>query len=174
MCTPMLALGLAVSAVQGVMQYQGQMAEYNAAQAHRQANTEAAQRAAVNTYASQQLRIAQEGEAAAQQKQDVALEAQRAMATARAAAGESGVSGLSVDALIRDLSSQQGRYDASVDANYQMTSSYLRSEMDATQDQAVARINSVPVPTKPSFGSSLVNIFSSGINSYATYKQGKG
>ena len=39
--------------------------------------------------------------------------------------------------------------------------------MDATQDQAIARINSVPQPSKPGFGATLVNIFSSGVNAYA-------
>ena len=108
MCIPVAALSLVAGIAQGVVGYMGQMSQYEHQQAQFEANREASQRAAVNQYASQQLRIQQEGEAAAQTTQDVALEGQAARSTARTAAGEAGVSGLSVNALLQDLSAQEG------------------------------------------------------------------
>lgn len=168
MCTPLALLGFAVSAVSGVMQYQGQKAEYKAAAAAKKANDEAAQQAAVDRLASQELRRDQEEESAAQKKQEARIEGLKARSTARTAAGEAGVTGLSVDALLQDLTAQEGRYEASVDNNLKITDGYLRGEMKSTQHEAVARINSVATPTKPSFGSTLVNIFSSGVKAYGS------
>jgi len=168
MCTPLALLGFAASAVSGVMQYQGAKADYAAAKAHKQTNDRAAQQAAVDRYASQQLRIMQEEEAATQKKQEAKVDAMKARSTARVAAGEAGVTGLSVDALLQDLSAQEGRYDASVDNNFRITEGYLRGEMTATRHEAFARMNAVPTPTKPSFGATLVNIFSQGVKAYGS------
>ena len=171
MCTPTLILGVALSAAQAGVSFAGAQAQADAQQDQYEANQKAARLAAANRYASQQTRIIQEEAAASQKKQNVALKAQAARSTARVAAGEAGVTGLSVDALMQDFAAQEGRYTSAVDQNYAMTENYLRGEMEATQDQAVARINAVPPPVEPSFASGLVNIFSSGVNAFAQYQK---
>jgi hypothetical protein len=165
MCVALISVVAAVAS--SLVGYAGQMANYKAQQQYYEQNAKAARVATVNRYASIQNRQLQEHDAAAQQVQQSKLEAMKARSTARTAAGEAGVTGLSVEALLQDLSAQEGRYEASVAQNYQMNQQYLRGEMEATQDQGIARINSVPYPTKPSFGAALIGAFGSGIQAYA-------
>jgi hypothetical protein len=164
MCVALISVVAAVAS--SLVGYAGQMANYKAQKQYYEENSKAAQVAATNRYASIQNRMLQERDASAQKLGESSLEGLKARSTARAAAADAGVSGLSVDALLQDLSAQEGRYEASVATNYQMNQQYLRGEMEATQDNAIARINSVPYPTKPSFGAALVGAFSSGLSAY--------
>lgn len=139
---------------------QAQAQQYKAAKERKLQNDRAARLAAVRRYATTQNRINQEREAAVQKKREVDQEALAARSKARASAADSGVSGLSVDALIQDFNMQEADYDRSVDENFSMTEEYLRGEMDAQQDQAVARMNSVPDPVKPDFsGANALGLF---------------
>lgn len=162
MCDPatLAAVSFGISAVQGVAGYFGKRAAYNANAANAVAGTEA-------QWASQQLRIQQEGAAATQDKFETNIAVAKAAATATTAAGEGGVSGLSVDYLLKDLYAAKGRHNAAVSQNLQMTTAYLQSEKEVTRAQGIDRINSVE---KPNFGATLLGIFGSGINAYGSYK----
>ena len=169
MCFSLLGIvQLAVGAASSMMNYMGQQAAYKAQVAQYNANAKAARVATVNKYASQQDRLLQEKKAAATKKAEVGREALIARSKARVASGEAGVSGLSTDALLNDFYGQEGRYDASVDSNYAMTESYLRGEMVAAQDQGIARITSVPYPTKPSFLSVIPGFLNTGLKVYSS------
>lgn len=103
MCDPLSLIGLGVSALTEVVSYQGQVA---AAEQQNQLYRENAARANQNArdqmFQTQQ-RMLQEQEAAAAEKIDNTREARAAKATASAAAGEAGVTGLSIDALLREF-----------------------------------------------------------------------
>lgn len=169
-----MAIGqFVISAASSVMAYQQQATQAEAQNEYYENNRREANQAAVNTYASQQNRALQEQKAASQQKQEVAVEGLKARSTAEVAAGESGVSGLSVDALVGDFYGQQGRYERTLDNNYAMQSDYLRGEMDATQSQAQGRINSVQQAQKPSFAGAAIRILGAGLDAFGSYKQNK-
>jgi hypothetical protein len=158
-------IGTVLSAVVG---YMGQQQQYEAQKQQYQNNREASNKAAVNTYTSQQNRALQERKAASQETQNLNIEAMRGRSTAEVAAGEAGVTGLSVDALINDYYGQQGRYERTLSNNYQMNADYLRGEMDATQAQAEGRINSVEQPIRPSFADAAVRILGAGIEAFGS------
>jgi len=172
------AVGMAVaqfalSAASAVVGYQAQQQQYEAQQQYYKNNREAANKAAVNTYASNQNRALQERAAASQELQKTNTDALRARSTAEVAAGEAGVTGLSVDALIADYYGQEGRYERTLDNNYQMNADYLRGEMDATQAQAEGRINSVEQGQKPSFADAAIRILGGGLEAYGGYQRAK-
>ena len=81
------------------------------AQARAQANASAAERQRhLQEVSSMRVQQGQEQVAAAQRISESARKAREARSTARVSAGESGVAGLSVDALINDLTKQEAEY----------------------------------------------------------------
>jgi hypothetical protein len=176
MCVGAVAMAVAqfaLSAAGTVAGFVGQSQQAEAQQEYYKNNRDAANKAAVNTYAANQNRALQERKAASQETQQLQTDAVRARSTAEVAAGEAGVSGLSVDALIGDYYGQQGRYERTLDNNYQMQADYLRGEMDATQAQAEGRINSVQQGQKPSFADAAIRILGGGLDAYGGYQRAK-
>ena len=70
---------------------------------------------------SMRIQQGQEQVAAAQRLSESARKATEARATARVSAGEAGVAGLSVDALINDLTRQEAEYSFNVQKQTQMS-----------------------------------------------------
>jgi outer membrane PBP1 activator LpoA protein len=169
----MAVASFAMSAASQVVGFQAQGQQYEAQQQHYENNRAAANKAAVETYASTQNRILQEQAAASDEAQKLNIESAKGRATAHVAAGEAGVAGLSVDALIGDFYGQQGRYERTLDNNLQMQSDYLRGEMDATTAQAEGRINSVDQGTPPSFADAALRIVGGGLDAYTGYRRNK-
>lgn len=168
------AVGMAVaqfalSAVSTVVGFQAQSAQAEAQQQMYENNRIEANRAAADNFASTQNRMLQEHAAASQELQAANREAMAGRATAEVAAGEAGVTGLSVDALIADYYGQEGRFERTLDNNLQMQQDYLQGEMTATSHQTAGRINSVQQGQKPSFADAAVRIMGAGLDSYGTY-----
>lgn len=106
-------------------------------------NAAEAQRAARDSYVSQNIRLHQEKEAADQKTFEASVEALKKRGTVYNTAGEAGVSGLSVDALVGDIFAQEGRRQMSIDTQYKANRQDVLSQMDETRARAQARINSV-------------------------------
>ena len=97
---------------------QRQMAK---AQAQAQANASAAERQRyLHEVSSMRLQQGQEQVAAAQRIQESTRKAREARSTARVSAGEAGVAGLSVDALISDLTREEASYNFATQQQTQM------------------------------------------------------
>lgn len=101
-----------------------------------------------NNYQTTQQRQMQEIEAAAQQVDERRREALQKTATARVAAGEAGVSGLSVESVLRDISGSAARDVATINQNRDWSLAQLNQQMRGQQAQAKSRINSV-LPGQP-------------------------
>lgn len=139
--TSVAGLGLSVMQMQNS---QAQMqAEATAQNQYYEDNKAAANAAAVTSYAHQQEQMRQETAKVALEKQNVQAEGISARSAAAVAAGEAGITGISVDALINDYYGKQGMFENALDQNYQMQQGYLTAEMEATEAQAISRINSV-------------------------------
>lgn len=120
MCSPLIAstiIGAAGTASSLIGQRQQAQAH---AESQRLASMQERQRylAEVSAMRTQEQ---QEDLGRTQQKQQAARRAMEARATATVSAGEAGVSGLSVDALLGDLSRQQAEYEFSVDRQSSLT-----------------------------------------------------
>jgi len=120
-------------------------------------NAREAQRAAVDSYTSQNIRLRQEKEAADQKRFEDSIEALKRRGTAYTSAGEAGVSGLSVDALVGDIFAQEGRQAIAVTSQFQANRQNILSEMDETRARAQGRINSVQRANYPSAASYIIS-----------------
>jgi len=111
---------MALGAASTVSQVQGQR-QAAKAQARSQANASAAERQRyLQEVSSMRVQQGQEQVAAAQRISESARKAREARATARVSAGEAGVAGLSVDAIINDLTKQEAEYSFATQQQTQM------------------------------------------------------
>lgn len=118
MCNP-LAIGAAVA--QGGMSFIGQRQAAEAQEKAQRNATIAEQQRYLQEVSAQRIAQRQEEIAAAQRINESAKKAREARATARVSAGESGVSGISVDSVINDLTRQQAEYDFSIQQQLDMS-----------------------------------------------------
>ncbi|WP_404292410.1 hypothetical protein ACD578_08940 [Microvirga sp. RSM25] len=116
-------------------------------------------------------RISQEREKAALEKWDTALESRSAKATSDVAAGEAGISGITIDALARDFSSREQRFNSRVDKNTDWTVADLQAQKTGQAAQTLDRINAQPKARKPSFVGAGLRIAAGGIDAYSRHKK---
>lgn len=148
----------AMSGVQAVAQYGAQQQAYDAqVEANNRAQASINQAAREN-YAALQLRREQEKAKAGSELEEVQREGLQARERAIVAAGEAGVSGLSVDALVRDFYGQELRYGTRLGTNYRMFSTQIDSDMNRVRQGAQRELNALPTPQKPSFLEPLMGI----------------
>jgi len=125
-----------------------------------------------------QERQKQEGEATATEEQRVSREAAEARATARTAAGEAGVSGLSLDALITDFTRQESQYRYGVRRNLTLSTDQLTSEMEGARAQAQGRAAAIPQlnlePVQgPTWWGAALRIGGSAVDAYSKFNTSK-
>ena len=120
MCDPVtIAATMAVAQTATTVIGQQQMAKTQA-EVQRRASAAERQRY-LHEVSSMRIQQGQEQVAAAQKMSESARKATEARATARVSAGEAGVAGLSVDALINDLTRQEAEYSFNVQKQTQMS-----------------------------------------------------
>ena len=142
-----LALSIA-STVAGVYGQQQQVKAQNAYNDQQAKNTMEAYRA---NLAQTNLMQSQEHAAATQKVNENNRAAEAAKAKALVSAGESGISGLSVDALLADLSGEQARYNDSVNQNYENASMSIDNQRKNAQITAASQINQLKTPQSPDY-----------------------
>ena len=161
MCEPvsvgtLFATMLAVNTASTVVGAIGQQQQYNANAANAAQSLKLQNRQ--TNYGIQQQEVADSVKA--QQTQTDML---KAASTAAASAGENGVSGNSVDALINDYHASEGRYFTSLQTQQQ----WDRQQADVTKQGQVAtaqrQVNSV---TKPDFLGTALRISAVGLDAY--------
>ena len=116
-------------------------------------------------------RISQERESAALAKFDTALESRAARATNAVASGESGVSGITIDALARDFASREQRYNDRVDRQLGWTVQDLEAQKTGQAAQALDRFKSQPHARKPSFIGAGLRIAAAGLSGYSQHRK---
>jgi multidrug efflux pump subunit AcrA (membrane-fusion protein) len=127
MCEP-ISIGLAMASMGAQIHGQNQQAK---AQAKVQANASAAERQRyLQEVSSMRIQQGQEEVAAAQRVNESARKAREARATARVSAGEAGVAGLSVDALINDLTREEASYNFATQQQLQMSNVNRTMQLD--------------------------------------------
>lgn len=130
---------------------------------------EAERQRAMQEQRSVRMRQAQEQEATSREIGDIALKAREAMATASVSAGESGVAGLSVDALLDDYARQEATYRMGVTRQQEMkdlqTGLALTDAGFRSQNRLTDINRSVP---RTSFAAGAMNVASSAISGTRT------
>jgi len=89
-------------------------------------------------------RLAQQREQAAQESQKTSEQALEKKSQARVSAGESGVSGLNVDALVRDFERQEAEFRSSMQQNVDARAAQAERRKDALRTKAQGRIANIP------------------------------
>jgi hypothetical protein len=93
----------------------------------------------------------QERESGSQQLEQNNMAARAARSTATVSSGESGISGLSVDALMADLGTKQNRFNSSVVTNYDNSSMAIANQRQNIDLNAASQINSLKTPDRPDY-----------------------
>lgn len=75
----------------------------------------------------------------------------RAQSTAKTMAGEGGVTGLSVDALLADLAGKAGQDNASAEVNYLRRDNAIQADQMNTWASTASNINSLQTPKAPDY-----------------------
>ena len=119
MCNP-VAIAVAMGAVSAGLQIQGQKIQQKTQRRVQENASKVERQRYLNEVSSLRTQQAQEQVAAAQRLQANKTRAREARATARVSAGEAGVAGLSVDALMNDLTRKEAMYNNSVNTQGQM------------------------------------------------------
>ena len=149
MCEPTIMATLAVA--QGLAQYQEGVAQAQADQARFDANRLAANDARDLKIQSLNQRMIQEGEAAAEEKMRLGIQALEGEGAALVAAGEAGVSGNSVDLLLQDYTAQKLRGVTTINRNLENVEKQIELEKRGASAEALNRTNSLQQGVMPNF-----------------------
>lgn len=173
MCDPLtLAVGsFMVSAGSSVASYGAAKREAAAQDQYYLDNKANAERSASYEHGQLELRKAQEMDAAGAKSFDNMLETRAKAAHAEAAAGDAGISGLSIDSLIGDIYGAGGRTNDRIKQNEEMTLAQLSAEGRGIDARMEGRINSVRKGVQPSGLALGLNIASAGLNAATGYKK---
>lgn len=150
MCGP-LAVMAAMTVASTVAQTYQQKQAANAQDDANKRQYDATMQAYANNVNQTNLMQSQEHDAAVAKMTENNMAAQKAMSTAAVSAGESGVSGLSVDALLSDLAGQRDRYNDSVEHNYQNASMAIANQRQNVHANAASQINQLRTPQQPDY-----------------------
>ena len=161
MCEPTTILAIAsVASAAGTVVAQSQAADAQSASNQRQyENTMRAYRENVN---QTNLMQQQEREGSLMRVEDNNLKARAAASTAAVASGESGVSGLSVDALMGDISFDQNRYNSSVQTNFDRAQGAISNQRENVYANAASQINGLQTPAAPDYLGAALKIGQAG------------
>ena len=113
-----------------------------------------------------------EAEASALEQSKIQKEGRRQQATARTAAGEAGVTGLSADTLLNEYAAQEASLRSQANRQQQLNERYTEQSLEASRLGSqfnMARINE-PI-SRPSALTLALGIGSAGLDSARTYKE---
>ena len=169
MCNP-VAIGLGIA--QAGMTVIGQRQQAKAqAQVQRNA-TIAEQQRYLSEVSASRLRERQEKIAAAPRIQQSTTKAREARATARVSAGESGVAGLSVDALINDLTRKEAEYSFSVQQQMQFANMNRQLGFEDSANRSRMNLLSINKPiAQPNYLGAALGGVSTGLSAYNAFNQ---
>lgn len=168
MCEPTTAM-LAITAGASLANLFQQQQAAKAQDASNQRQAENTMTAYKANLAQTNLMQQQEAAAASQKINENNKAAAAAEARATVSAGESGISGLSVDALLGELAGKQASYNDSVMQNYENASMAIDNQRTNLQVNAASQINSLKTPQQPDYLGTALRIG----QSYYDYKNPK-
>lgn len=165
--------GLAIAAVSAAMAVDNQQ-KVARAQSETNQKTYDSQMTAYNfNLAKTNNQKTTEASDAAARKFDTTLRSQYDIARAKTASGESGISGLSVEALLADLGSAAGRANVNTEVNYLRRDQALEVDKMNMWSGAANTINSLKTPMSPDYISAGLKIADAGTTYAGKYQDGK-
>lgn len=170
MCNPVSVGMFVFSALSTVASYQQAAAQAKLQTQMHQMNQASALRDMQLQYIDSGIREQQERQAAAERAQERRRTALIEAGSASAAIGESGVAGLTMSALMREIFGQASRDVANINTNLDWTTDQLQREREAVYSSSISRMNSTAPGVAPSPWAAALRIGSAGLDSYVYYK----
>jgi len=169
MCDPISIAAITASVGSSIAGYAGQRQQAKQ-QAAFQAQSAAAERQrALQEQSSIRMRQAQEQEATARELEQVSRKSREALARARVSAGEAGVAGASVQALMDDYTRQEAGYRAATLRQQELTGVGTQLGLEQAGLASQQRLIGIQQPiSKPSFLTAGLQAVSGGLSGYRT------
>lgn len=98
------------------------------------------------------------------------MKGRAAEAQARVAAGEAGVAGLSVDALLRDLAGEAAYDNTNIETNYLRQDTALNAKRENAYNLTASDINSLRTPVAPDYLGAGLRVADAGLTAYRGYQ----
>lgn len=171
MCDP-VSLGvasLALGATTAGASFMGQRQQAKAQSAYQRQASIAEQQRALQEQRAIRMRQGQEQEATNREINEMSKKAREAVSTAQVSAGEAGVSGLSVDALLQDYENQSLAYNMGLTRQQEMRDVQTGLALTDAGFRTVNRQIGINQPVrKPSFLEGGLGVASSGLSGFAS------
>ena len=169
MCDPISITAVTAAVGSNIAQFAGarQQAKQQAAFQAQSAAVE--QQRSLQEQTSIRMRQAQEKEATARELEQVSKKSQEALARARVSAGEAGVAGASVQALMDDYTRQEAGYRAAVTRQQELSALGTQLGLEQAGLASQQRLISIQQPiARPSFLTAGLGAISGGLSGYRT------
>ena len=172
MCEPVTMAAIALGTAQAGLTIQGQRQAAKAQAKVQRRATIAEQQRYLTEVSASRLKERQEKIAAAQRIQQSTTAAREARATARVSAGESGVAGLSVDALINDLTRKEAQYNFSIQQQMQFAGVNRQLGFEDSANRSRMNLLSINKPiAQPNYLGAVIDGAQTGMSMYSLGKE---
>lgn len=174
MCEPttIAMVGLALTAASTYAQVDAQKKQMHATERANEAQYQGAMTAYRGNLANIEVTRGQMAADATQKTNENNAASRAAQATALTSAGENGVSGLSVGALLRDLAGQAGYDNTNVETQYLRQNEALNVKRENAFNMTSSEINSLKTPAAPDYAGAALRLGQAGTNAYANVQRG--
>ena len=167
MCNPAAALAV-VGGLQAGVQFAGARQQAKAQAAYQAQAAAAEQQRALQEQSSIRMQQAQQQEATARELEQVSRKSREALARARVSAGEAGVAGASVTALMDDYTRQEAGYRAATLRQQELTGVGTQLGLEQAGLASQQRLIGIQQPiNRPSLLVSGLQAVSGGLSGYA-------
>jgi len=169
MCLPLAAIGAIAGAGSSLLGYAGQRQQAKQQAAYQAQSAAAERQRALQEQTSIRMRQAQEQEATARELEQVSRKSQEALARARVSAGEAGVAGASVQALMDDYTRQEAGYRSALARQQELSAVGTQLGLEQAGLASQQRLISIQQPIdRPSFLTAGLGAISGGLSGYRT------
>jgi len=167
MCPPAVIAAVALGTAQAGLSIHGQRQQAKTQEKMQKNASAAEQQRYLSEVSASRLRERQEKVSAAQRIQQSTTKAREARATARVSAGESGVTGLSVDALINDMTRKEAEFSFSVQQQMQFANMNRTLGFEDGSNRSRMNLLSINKPiAQPNYLGAALSGASTGLSAY--------
>lgn len=169
--TGLSAVGTAVSVGSTFMNYRADQQQFGAQQQQYNTNRLLAQQSMLEQAGQLSLRESQERDALLDKAMANKIEAAKAKGKTIASAGEAGVSGMSIAALVADIERTKLNNQGTINRNFDAIQQQGIYDRKALESQAQGRVNNLALPTAPSLLGAGLQIAGLGLQGYNKYNK---
>lgn len=168
MCIPLAAVAIGMGVAQAGLSIHGQRQQAKTQEKMQKNASIAEQQRYLSEVSASRLRERQEKIAASQQIQRTTTKAREARATARVSAGEAGVAGLSVDALINDMTRKEGEFNFSMQQQLKFSDQNRTLGFEDSANRSRMNLLSINKPiAQPNYLGAILEGAQTGMSAYS-------